>query len=181
MAITVEDGSNVTGAEAWADLSAHDAWAVKFHGAASAKSDALKESAIRRTAAYLDALPWKGSKSNGRSQALSWPRTGATDAAGETIAADEIPAELVTAQHMLTWAEIASPGILNPSVKMAGQKELTAVGSGEKWTLTGAEGDSIDAHRTLVMGAIDKVVGLMIKDPRDVKDRDILFLRSIGA
>lgn len=179
MAITVEDGSNVSGAEAWADLSAHDAWAVKFHGAAATQSDALKESAIRRASAYLDALPWKGSKANGRTQALSWPRTGAADADGVAIAADEIPAELVTAQHMLTWAEIASPGILNPSVNMANGKALTAVGD-VKWTVTGGEGDSIDAHRTLVMGALDKVAGLMTKDPRDVKDRDVLFLRSVG-
>lgn len=179
MAITVEDGSNVTGAEAWADLAAHDAWAVKFHGAASDKSEAVKEAAIRRTVAYLDGLPWKGSKANGRSQALSWPRTGAADGAGEVIASDEIPAELITAQHMLTWAEIAAPGILNPSVKMAGEKVLTEV-KGIRWTPTGGEGDSIDAHRTLVMGALDKVVGLLVKDPRDVKDRDVLFLRSVG-
>lgn len=179
MAITVEDGSNVSGAEAWADLAAHDAWAVKFHGAASTQADALKEAAIRRAVAYLDALPWKGSKANGRSQALSWPRTGAADGSGDVIASDEIPAELIAAQHMLTWAEIASPGTLNPSVNMANGKALTGVGD-VKWTLTGGEGDSIDAHRTLVMGALDGIVGLMVKDPRDVKDRDALFLRSVG-
>lgn len=179
MAITVEDGSGVSSAEAWADLAAHDAWALKFHGAASDKADAVKEAAIRRAVAYLDTLPWKGSKSGGRAQALSWPRDGATDAAGSAIEDDEIPVELIRAQHMLTWAEIAKPGILNPSVNMAGGKALTKV-DGIQWTLTGGEGDSIDAHRTLVMGALDTIVGLMVKDPRDVKDRDVLFLRSVG-
>src|SRR6056297_2933144 len=110
MAIVVEDGSGVTGAEAWADLTAHDAWAVKFHGAASDKADAVKEAAIRRAVACLDAQPWKGNKTGGRTQALSWPRDGATDGAGSTIADDEVPPELITAQHVLTWAEIATPG-----------------------------------------------------------------------
>lgn len=179
MAITVEDGSGVSSAEAWADLAAHDAWALKFHGAASDKADAVKEAAIRRAVAYLDTLPWKGSKSGGRAQALSWPRDGATDGAGSVIAGDEIPAELIAAQHVLTWAEIASPGVLNPSVSMANGKALTGVGD-VKWTLTGGEGGSIDAHRTLIMGALDQIVGLMVRDPRDVKEHDALFLRSVG-
>jgi len=179
MPITVEDGTNVTNADGWADQPTFLQWQVDFQGAASARDVASQEAAIRRAVIYLDSLPWVGRKTHGRAQALSWPRSGASDASGDAIGDAEIPAELIRAQHMLAWAELQSPGVLNPAVNMANAKTLTKADV-IAWTHTGAEGSSVDAHRTLVMGALDTIIGLLAEDVRDVKDYDTTYFGVFG-
>lgn len=179
MAITVEDGTKVTGADGWADQAAFATWQANYQGAASTKSVPEQEAAIRRAVIYLDTLPWSGSKTNGRAQSLSWPRTGAVDGSADAIGSTEIPAELIRAQHMLAWAELASAGILNPSVNMANAKTLTKADV-IAWTHTGGESASIDAHRTLIIGALDVISGLLTEDVRDVKDYDDVYFGVIG-
>lgn len=179
MTVIVEDGSNIAGAEAWADLAALDVWILSHQGAASDEEDPVREAAIRRAAAYLNTLPWKGTRTSGRSQTMSWPRTGASDIEGLSIASSEIPSELVQAQHSLSWAELSSPGVLSPSVSSAGAKVLTEM-DGIKWSLTGRTDDGIDSHRTLVLGALDAVRGLLTEDVTDVTERSPLYMASVG-
>ena len=180
MAITVEDGSGVSSADAWADLAAYKAWEVNFHGAEGSESDALKEAAQRRSVGYLNALPWKGTRTNGRDQSLSWPRSGASDGDGNAIASDEVPRELILAQHAVTWAEVASPGISAPQVNMANGKTLTAVDS-MKWTITAGIQDSAAAQRTLIFTALDEIAGFLTRDITDVEDSNEMYLRSVGT
>lgn len=179
MAITVEDGSNVADADGWSDQAAFAAWQANVQGEASTTTVAAQEAAIRRAVIYLDTLPWSGKKTNGRGQALSWPRSGVSDASGDAVGTTEIPPEIIRAQHMLAWAELQSSGVLNPAVNMANAKTLTKADV-ISWTHTGAEGSSIDAHRTLVIGALDTIIGFLAEDVRDVKDYDSVYLGVIG-
>ena len=114
MALTVEDGTGVTGADCYADVTACSAYAVLYYGAALTGSSGDKEAAIRRATAYLDGLAWRGSRTNGRAQPLAWPRTSMVDCDGNDIASNEIPSELIIAQHELARAEFQSPGLLSP-------------------------------------------------------------------
>lgn len=96
MALTVETGSGVAGADAYVTLAAAAAyWAARPHMTASASwaasTDANREGAIREATAWIDRE--FGQRFVGRrvsaSQALAWPReTGETDTAG-----DEVPLE----------------------------------------------------------------------------------------
>ena len=116
MALTVEDGTNVTGADCYADLASCVAYAESVYGGSLTGSTANKEAAIRRAVNYLEGLKWKGARTNGRSQSLAWPRKDMIDAEGNVIAEDEIPDELIKAQHELARAEHIAPGVLSPQV-----------------------------------------------------------------
>lgn len=95
--------------------------------AADSPPDA-KEAAIRRATTYLStAFNWKGSKANGRSQALAWPRTDVEDAEGDTVADDEIPVEIVQACCEAAVAELSSPGYFAPSVDLTARVKSESI------------------------------------------------------
>src|SRR5690606_20156005 len=77
------------------------------------------EAAIRRATAWLSAgFAWKGTRLNGREQALGWPRAGVTDADGQEVDAETIPAEIVQACCIAAAFERANPGGLAPVVDL---------------------------------------------------------------
>ena len=160
MAIVVETGAGLADAEAYADAAAFVTWHTAFYGAAPTDTTAEQEAAIRRAVAYLDGLQWVGTKTQGRSQALAWPRTDAIDSEGLEIAVDAIPAEVIAAQHALTRAEIAAPNALSPDVTLSGKKVLTEV-KGIRWEVQKV-GNTVDAARAVVTAAMDKVKGLLV-------------------
>lgn len=160
MAIIVETGANISGAEAYADAAAFDAWAANFYGAALTGTTAAKESAIRRAVVYLDALSWSGQASFGRDQALAWPRAYVSDRDGFAVAANTIPPEVIEAQHMLARLELATPGALSPNVTLRDQKVLTEV-RGIKWTPL-AGGAVLASARPVVTMAMDRLKGLIM-------------------
>lgn len=160
MPLIIEDGTGIAGAQAYADAAAYVTWATAQFGAAPAASTILVEAAILRAVARLETLRWVGAKAGGRSQALAWPRTGAVDAEGEEIAETEIPAEVITAQHAMTRAEIDSPGALAPNVTLAGRKVLNKV-STLGWEVQKAP-NTVDAARMTVSAAMDAIKGLII-------------------
>jgi len=157
MAITVEDGTNVAGADAYSSVADCSAWAVLYYGASLAGSPADKEAAIRRAVAYLDALSWKGNRAHGRSQALAWPRSGVTDYEGTSIASNTIPAEVIFAQHVLARAEFQSPGILTPSVNLGAVVKRNKVDVIEQEMDTSRLQGSVDEMRPVVTMAIDRL------------------------
>ena len=116
MTLIIETGTGAANAEAYADAAAFVAWATAFDGAAPSGATTAIEAAIRRAVAYLDALRWVGQKTFGRVQARAWPRAWVTDRDGWDISANVVPVEVIEAQHMLTQAELASPGCLAPQV-----------------------------------------------------------------
>lgn len=159
MALIIETGSGVSGAEAYASAAALDAWTVAMFGAASTDTVANKEAAIRRAVRFMDGLAWVGFKALGRAQVLAWPRAFVVDIDGWDVASDEVPAEVIEAQHILARAEIATPGILAPTVTLADRKTLTGLDS-LTWTPMAAPA-TVEASRPVVTMAMDRLRGLV--------------------
>ena len=90
-----------------------------------------RETALRRAAAWLDGeyrMRWPGVKTNGRNQALDWPRVDATDVDGFEVSSSTIPNEIKSAQFEAALAELLSPGSLSPQVTMASVVKSESVG-----------------------------------------------------
>jgi len=158
VALIVETGAGIANAECYADVAACTAYATAFYGSSLNGSPADKEAAIRRATAYLNGLAWKGTRTLGRAQSLAWPRSGVTDCEGLSIGANEIPKDLINAQHELARAEFQSAGVLTPSLSKA-----TATVSSEKVDVIQITYDtdnltgSIDDARVIVTAAMDKL------------------------
>jgi hypothetical protein len=113
MALIIENGTGISGADSYGTRAGLISFASSYYGETLDDVDAT-DTPMRRAWAYLNGLPWKGTKTLGRDQAGAWPRTSMIDCDGNEIATDEIPTELVTAQYELARAEKASPGVLSP-------------------------------------------------------------------
>lgn len=119
-----------------------------------------KEAALRRATAFLSsAFTWKGSRTDGRSQALAWPRTDVEDAEGETVAEDAIPVEIVQATCMIAAKELASPGYMSPAVVLADRVKRERVGPIEVEYMGGAM--TPEASRPILTLVEDMVSGLL--------------------
>lgn len=102
MAITVETGAGVAGAESYASVAQADAyWSARTHDSRSTTwsdaTTAVKEGALREATAYIDAIygSFYLGRRRGYVQGLEWPRTGALDAAGYEL--PDLPQVLVNA------------------------------------------------------------------------------------
>jgi hypothetical protein len=157
MALIIEDGTGVAGADSYVTVAECEAFAVKYYGASLAGSPANKEAALRRAALFMDSLPWKGHRTFGRNQGLAWPRKDVTDGEGQEISEGEIPEEIKDAQHIFARAEFQNPGILAPTITLTDAKVLIEV-KGIKWQPRSAP-NTIEASRPVVTQAIDKVEG----------------------
>jgi hypothetical protein len=158
VALIVETGAGVAGADCYADVAACTAYATAFYGSPLSGTTADKEAAIRRATAYLNGLAWKGTRTLGRAQSLAWPRAGVTDCEGLSIGSNEIPTDLINAQHELARAEFQTPGSLTPSLSKA-----TATVSSEKVDVIQITYDTdnltgtIEDARLIVTAAMDKL------------------------
>lgn len=128
MALTVEDGSGVTGADAYISLADAEALYLSRNGTAWSGTDTLKEAAIRRATSFVDSLRFVGSPVGKRAQALQWPREDATDRNGFDIAEDELPEEVETATGILAFVELETPGALTPEIDRTGLVKSETVG-----------------------------------------------------
>lgn len=104
MALVIEDGSVVTGANSYVTLAEFKAWADARDITYSADDDAL-EATILRAMDYLERLFFIGNKAN-ENQPLQWPRTEAL-IDGYYADATEIPKEVKTALYEATVVEAA--------------------------------------------------------------------------
>lgn len=99
--LKVEDGTNVAGADSWVKGSEVDAYHDNMGNTAwAAVDDDVKTASIRGAASYLVRryrADWKGTKAN-QTQALPWPRKGATDEDGFDLLKTDIPRVLKDAQ-----------------------------------------------------------------------------------
>jgi hypothetical protein len=80
--------------------------------------------ALLRGSEYVDARyrgAFSGAKTGERDQVREWPRTGATDASGYTIATDAEPIEVEYATYEAALRELATPGSLLPDVTPSAQ------------------------------------------------------------
>lgn len=121
MAITVEDGTGLTDADAFisvADLEAYCDARGKDHSTYSATE---KEQAIVRATDYLsESFRWKGFKLKERGhsdgeQALAWPRTYVIDRNGYGVDSDVVPDEVEKATAEVAFFELGNVGAMQPS------------------------------------------------------------------
>ena len=99
MALVVESGAGLATAESY--VSEADALtyltAIGEETAWAALTTAQREAALRLATSWLDAhYVWPGSVRMG-DQALAWPRVGALDCEGRTVAYDEVPSTVANA------------------------------------------------------------------------------------
>lgn len=101
MALTVETGSIVSGADSYISIEDADTYLVAAGNTDWEDADATdKEVALRKACRYVDSyyrVRWKGRKIE-RTQPLCWPRTGVYDEDGFAIEEYTIPEELRRAQ-----------------------------------------------------------------------------------
>ena len=97
MALIVEDGTGVAGADSFISLADFRAFAEGQNFDAPA-DDTIAEGWLRRAAFAMGPMPWLGSQGAG---VLAWPRTGVVLRNGEIIADDYIPRAIVYGQAML--------------------------------------------------------------------------------
>lgn len=151
MALTVETGSGLSTSDALVSVSAADAYHAALGNAAWTGTDSLKEEAIRRATVFLsNGYRWDGLRTNGRSQALAWPRSGCVDAEGHGIQPNEIPAEVVKACSEIALRELASPGSMSPDVVKADAVKREKVGPIET-EYTAVSTSAFDHRPTLLL------------------------------
>ncbi len=149
MALIVEDGTIVTGAESYESVANCDTyWAARasdpLFAAWDAGTTAGQEEALRVSTQEVDAENeslWKGDKSTA-SQSLDWPRFNAFDSSGHAWESNEIPTELTSylceraarymdniATGMIPDVDAPSGGIQRERIK-AGPVELDTTYAG---------------------------------------------------
>jgi hypothetical protein len=159
MTLTVEDGTGKANADAFVSLTDCATYCTN-HGLTFIGTDTAKEAAIRRATTYLSqGFSWKGAKLNGRSQALAWPRTDATDGEGDDVDDDEVPAEVVSACCEVAVRELANPGVTSPDVTMTERVRSEAVGPLR--TEYAAVPATADAARPVLTLVMDLIGGLL--------------------
>lgn len=133
MALTIEDGTGVTGADSFATVAEYDAAHEAIYAHNEHGSTAHKEAALRRAWYYMKSLDWKSD--------YLFPTLGGT-----------IPEDVKTAQSILAHYELDNVNGLAPMVVPAQQKVLNKVGE-IGWKVTGQSGTN--AQRAVVTMALD--------------------------
>lgn len=125
--MVVEDGSGLSNSNSYASEDAFETY-CDDRGVTPADGDA--EAALIRATQWIDntyRARFPGSRVNGRDQALEWPRSEATDAAGNDLDDDAVPVEIVRATCEAALRELTEAGSLAPDLDRGGQiKELQA-------------------------------------------------------
>lgn len=153
MALVQETGSCVPTANAFVSRADLIAYAADYQPSVTVANNAVTDAAIMRASAWLSSFPdWDGAPTCGRGlQGLAWPRTGVTDCNGEAVADDEVPVEVKQATYIAALAELATPGLLAPTIVPGEQRKRVKVDVIEVEYMTpldqGAQGD--DPAQTL--------------------------------
>ena len=155
--LTVETGSNVTGANSFISLDDADTYFENRGDTTwSAASDGSKEEALVRAVDYMDSLRWKGYRTN-ETQPLCWPRSGVKDKDGYSIDIDDIPQAVKDAQCEAAKRELTS-GTLQPDIDAGGQPIMEKV---DVITVQYAKGARSRKEFTKVL---EKLKGLIYSD-----------------
>lgn len=159
MDFVVEDGTGK--ADATSYLSDDDLIAYAVATGADLGSGDPRASLIRATA-WIDGTfgaRFPGARRNGRAQGLAWPRTGATDAAGETIALSEVPAEIIRATAEAALRELASSGSLAPDEIASGVVKRERMGPMEVEYAVAEGGRSAAPAFPVIEGILGPLIG----------------------
>lgn len=139
MSLTVETGSGVAGAEAYASEAACTAyWANRPHSTLAAAWAAAtvpqREGALREASAFLDAIHganYRGSRA-GYIQGLEWPRSNAMD--DDAFPLPGLPPQLVAACCELAARAVTAPLVADAEVDGQIKRQRTKVGQLEEET-----------------------------------------------
>ncbi len=135
MALTVENGTGLPGADAFISVEYFEAYCAARGHSLSTSTDTLKEQAIVRASAFLsDSYSWagwivSGRGSNGGKQGLAWPRSGVVDDEGYAIPSDEVPDEVQRATAEITRRELVTPGAMTPDYTPSTRVKSEKVGA----------------------------------------------------
>lgn len=143
MALIIEDGTGVSGAQSFATAAECTAFAYAFFGSNLPGSAADKEATLWRTFVFMSGLRWVDGV---------WPTFGGT-----------IPDAVKHAQSVFARAEHASPGVLAPTVTLGQAKVLTKVGS-IGWTPL-KDGATVEDLKPVVSQAYDFIRPWLQYDP----------------
>lgn len=157
MALTIETGAGVDGADSLVTLTEFAGHCTSYFGAELDKTDVLKEAGLRRAFIAMSGLEWS---------AGLWPTFGGT-----------IPDAVKLAQSVLARVEVLKPLSLSPSVTTSGRKVLTEA-KGIKWSTVGDQ-NTVEGSRPVVTMAMDLLRPYLAFDPS--KDRAVGFgMMSVG-
>lgn len=134
MALTIEDGTSVSGADSFITAAEMDAYELDYFGATGTETTAFKEAALRRAWVYLKSLNWLSD--------APFPVFTTDDPPAGTI-----PDDVKLAQALLGIYETDNPNALQPSLIPSQQKVLNKVGE-IGWEVTGASG--VNSQRAAV-------------------------------
>lgn len=129
MAITVEDGTGLAGADSFISVADADTFHTDRGNTTWTGTDAVKEVALRRASFFLThAFSWKGEPLTQRTQALAWPRVGVIDGDGFSVDSDAVPQEIKDATCLAALQELVTQGSLNPITKPSDAVDVVKIG-----------------------------------------------------
>jgi hypothetical protein len=175
MAFLVEDGYGLASANAYATVEFVDeyhtdrnntSWpSVAASPASPDENLEAKQAAIVRASAIIDAryrAKFPGTRKNGRSQGLEWPRSDAEDTYDQVIPDTEVPIEVQQATAEAAIREYLSPGSLAPDF-VSSQKVVServgalAVTYSDKQTTSGSE--AVTPIISIIDGILAPIIG----------------------
>lgn len=131
MALVIEDGTIVTGANSYIDIPEAKAFAAA-RGVDLGTDDVVTEQRLLLAMDYLESLNYKGTRTDPDQQLLAWPRVGVTFD-GRTFGDHVIPNQLKSAQAQLAVEQFngvvifASTGASTTVGELAVKKEVVDV------------------------------------------------------
>ncbi|MBB6306225.1 DnaT-like ssDNA-binding protein [Xanthobacter tagetidis] len=159
MALVVETGEGLGGAESYVSVADCAAFASARGLTFPASPEASAEAALRRATAWVDATyrsRFPGQRRRQRDQALEWPRIDACDREGYAIDYDSVPSEIVIATCEAAVRELAVPGSMAPDLERGGAIKRVKAGSVEV-EYSGA------ADATTTFSVVDNALGPILR------------------
>lgn len=108
MALIIEDGTGVTGADSYITVAEYNAW-INARITTHTDTDAVVESRILRAMDYVESLPFKGEKKT-EAQPLQFPRYGLM-VDGYWVDSDTIPTVIKKALYEVVYADERGYGL----------------------------------------------------------------------
>lgn len=118
-------------ADSYGSLAGAAAYHAARGNAAWTGDDEDLEAALRRATLAIDWLyqeRFPGTRTNGRSQALQWPRTGVVDREGYSVPSDAIPVEIERATYEAALVELLSAGSFSTPESTSGSVISETIG-----------------------------------------------------
>lgn len=154
MALVVETGAIITGANTYVSLSFADTFCVDL-GLTSwaALGTSSREAAILRGMAFVETMRFKGVKSD-VDQPLKWPRDGVYDEDGFAIEPDAIPEALKKGTARAAYEEGIIPGALQGSRETGIKRQKVDVLEIEYFTHSGNVQSTFDGINGYLAGLL---------------------------